>query len=355
MEDITTSFRQTYHFGGPKYEGRLALRSFRITAEPSPHSTDDDEPSDERRRFDGTILVDGVLRVIRGDGNGPISALLDALRTHLEIDATLREYSEHGVGEGQDSKAASYIELVATTDDVKETRRATESWWGVGLDSDIVASGLRAVLSAVNGIIGDRELPELKLSVGFNIASGQSDVSDAIVNTLGLELPRRLQASFFEVVQRTTQGSDSKISYDDLSRLFQETYGYEVEDKGRFSLGDFCFERTDGGRPLFKGEMVTDGVVRKVTGEGNGPLYAAIAALVSQIEGTLSTREYSEHSVGEGSEAKAVSFVELLYELPGRAKKDAAWGLGSDTDITASGIRAALRAASRLDVVVKKA
>ncbi|KAJ8590940.1 2-isopropylmalate synthase [Rhizopogon salebrosus TDB-379] len=355
MEDITTSFRQTYHFGGPKYEGRLALRSFRITAEPSPHSTDDEEPSDERRRFDGTILVDGVLRVIRGDGNGPISALLDALRTHLEIDATLREYSEHGVGEGQDSKAASYIELVATTDDVKETRRATESWWGVGLDSDIVASGLRAVLSAVNGIIGDRELPELKLSVGFNIASGQSDVSDAIVNTLGLELPRRLQASFFEVVQRTTQGSDSKISYDDLSRLFQETYGYEVEDKGRFSLGDFCFERTDGGRPLFKGEMVTDGVVRKVTGEGNGPLSAAIAALVSQVEGTLSTREYSEHSVGEGSEAKAVSFVELLYELPGRAKKEAAWGLGSDTDITASGIRAALRAASRLDVVVKKA
>jgi 2-isopropylmalate synthase len=93
MEDITTSFRQTYHIGGPKYEGRLALRSFRITAEPSPHSTDDEEPSDERRRFDGTILVDGVLRVIRGDGNGPISALLDALRTHLEIDATLREYS----------------------------------------------------------------------------------------------------------------------------------------------------------------------------------------------------------------------------------------------------------------------
>jgi len=355
VEDITTTFRQTYRFGGPNYEGRLALRSFRITPEPSPDFTDDGEPSDERRRFDGTISVDGVLRVIRGDGNGPISALLDALRTHLDINVTLREYSEHGVGQGQDTKAASYIELVATTDDVKNTRRASESWWGVGLDSDIVASGLRAVLSAVNGLIGDRELPELKLSVGFHATSGQSDVSDAIVNTLGLELPRRLQASFFEVVQRTTHGSDGKISYDDLSRLFQETYGYEVEEKGRFSLLDFHFERVDGSGPLFKGEMEIDGVVRTVTGEGNGPLSAAINALLSQVEGTLSCREYSEHSVGEGSEAKAVSFVELLYELPGRAKKEAAWGLGSDTDITASGIRAALRAASRLDVVVKKA
>lgn len=355
VEDITTTFRQTYRFGGPNYEGRLALRSFRITPEPSPDITDNCEPSDERRRFDGTILVDGVLRVIRGDGNGPISALLDALRTHLEIDVTLREYTEHTVGEGQNSKAASYIELVATTDNVKETRGASESWWGVGLDSDIVTSGLRAVLSAVNGVIGDRELPELKLSVGFNATCGQSDVSDAIINTLGLELPRRLQASFFEVVQRTTQGSDGKISYDDLSRLFQETYGYEVEDKGKISLLDFHFERVDGGRPLFKGEMEIEGVVRQVTGEGNGPLSAALNALLTQVEGTLACREYSEHSVGEGSDAKAVSFVELLYELPGRAKKEAAWGLGSDTDITASGIRAALRAASRLDVVVKKA
>jgi 2-isopropylmalate synthase len=36
-------------------------------------------------------------------------------------------------------------------------------------------------------------------------------------------------------------------------------------------------------------------------------------------------------------------------------KREAAWGLGSDTDITASGIRAVLRAASKLNVVAKKA
>lgn len=355
VEDLTTAFRETYHFGGSKYEGRLALKSFRITAEPSPDPTHDGEPFDERRRFDGTMLVDGVLRVIRGDGNGPISALLDALRTHLEIDMTLREYTEHAVGEGETSKAASYIELVATTDNVKETRQASESWWGVGLDSDIAASSLHAVLSAVNAAIGDRVLPELKLSVGFNATSGQSDVSDAIVNTLGLTLPRRLQTSFFEVVQRAVRESDSKISYGDLTRLFRETYGYEVENKGRFSLGDFCFERVEGGGPRFKGDMEIDGIVCKVVGEGNGPLSAALAALHSQVEGTLVCREYSEHSVGAGSDVKAVSFVELLYELPGRAKKEAAWGLGSDTDITVSGIRAVLRAASRLGVVAKKA
>ena len=98
-------------------------------------------------------------RVIHGDGNGPLSAILDALHKHLDVDLTLREYSEHTIGEAQGAKAASYIELVRSGEDVKQTLKASESWWGVGVDTDIAASGLRAVLSAVNSAIGDRLLP----------------------------------------------------------------------------------------------------------------------------------------------------------------------------------------------------
>jgi len=76
IDDITTAFRSTYHFGGPKYQGRLALCNFRILAKPSePQDDATDEQPDEQRHFDGTLLVDGVLRVVRGDGNGPLSAL----------------------------------------------------------------------------------------------------------------------------------------------------------------------------------------------------------------------------------------------------------------------------------------
>jgi 2-isopropylmalate synthase len=161
--DITTAFRQTYHFGGRNYEGRLILRSFKISAEPvTPLADSGDEAPDERRRFDGTISVDGILRAIRGNGNGPLSALLNALSTNLNIDFSIREYSEHAVDEGENSKAASYVEIVSP---VKDTKQSTESWWGVGVDSDIAASGLRAVLSAVSSAIGDRPLPELKSNI----------------------------------------------------------------------------------------------------------------------------------------------------------------------------------------------
>jgi 2-isopropylmalate synthase len=130
MEDITTAFCTKYRFGGSKYEGRLVLKSFKISSEPSP-ATDDgesDHGADERRLFDGMTMVDGVFRVARGDGNGPLSALLGALRSYLNLDFSIRQYSEHSVGEGSTVKAASYVEIVFGGKEVKEARKMSESW-----------------------------------------------------------------------------------------------------------------------------------------------------------------------------------------------------------------------------------
>ncbi|KAJ7709564.1 hypothetical protein B0H17DRAFT_1028325 [Mycena rosella] len=352
VDDITTAFRETYHYGGPKYKGRLSLRNFKISTEPNADPSDLSGDDDERRRFDGTISVDGVLRVIRGDGNGPLSALLDALKTHLDIDLSIREYTEHIIGEeaGQNAKAASYVELVPAGD-----RKSSESWWGVGADSDIAGSGLRALLSAVNRAIGDRPLPELKLSVGFNARSGQEDIASVIVNSLGLELPRRFQASFFEVVQRAARDAGGEIAFGALTELFRDTYAYEVKGAAapKLAMPVFKMEHAgDGSRRLITGEVAFYGRVEKIAGEGNGPLSALLAALHAHIEGTLTLREYSEHSLGEGAEVVAASYVELVYELPGQKKRNA-WGVATDADITASGLHAVLGAAGRLEVVMK--
>ncbi|KAH9950238.1 2-isopropylmalate synthase [Amylocystis lapponica] len=355
VEDITTAFRTTYHYGGSTYEGRLVLKSFKVSAEPSADPATE-EAVDERRQFDGTISVDGVLRVVRGDGNGPLSALLDALRTHLDIDLSIRDYTEHAIGAGQNAKAASYVELVTPAADVKDTRRAAQSWWGVGADADITGSGLRAVLSAVNSAIGLRSLPELKLSVGFSAKSGQADIASAIVNSLQLELPRRLAASFFEVVQREARESSGEISYTDLITLFRETYGYEVPDReGRFVMKSFNMENLgESGRKQLTGEFVINGKLQQISGEGNGSLSAALAALNSHLDGSVFVREYAEHSIGEGSEVTAASYVELVYDGIGAPQRISAWGIARDTDITASGLRALLAAASKIDSIGRK-
>jgi 2-isopropylmalate synthase len=348
VDDITTAFRSTYHHGGAKYEGRLALRSFKISSAPNPDSHDEAE---DIRQFDGTVSVDGVRRVIRGDGNGPISALLHALRTHLDVDLAVREYSEYSLdteADLQNSRAASFVELVPLND-----RKSARSWWGVGVDHDIAGSGLRAVLSAVNSHIGDRPLPELKLSVGFNARSGQSDVASAILHSLGLELPRRLQAVFFEVVQRAAANSSDEITHDELSALFKETYGYE-SPSGKLSLKSFELDRDEGGTRL-TGEFILDDKVEHLTGVGNGPLSALLSCLHKSIDGSLEIREYSEHALGQGTEVGAASYVEVMYEVTenGQTRKTSRWGVVADTDIAASGLHAVMLALSRVGVVWK--
>ena len=350
VEDITSSFRKTFHYGGGSYQGRLVLKSFRLASDPSV-DPDTEEGAEERRRFDGTVYVDGVLRILLGEGNGPLSALLDALRTHLKIDYSIKDYREHTLGEGQAAKAASYVELVPPG-----PRSANESWWGVGVDSDIAGSGLRAVLSAVNSAIGDRSLPKLKLGASFHASSGQSDIASVIENTLRLELPRRLQASFFEVVQHTIETLGGEMAYTKVVELFKETYRYGGP-VGRYSIQTFKVDNVgDGTRKTFSGILAVEGKQISVSGEGNGPLSAFLSAIHSRIEnGTLSIREYSEHAIGEGAEVKAVSYVELAHEVEAQRKniKTNMWGIAADTDITGSGLMAVLAAAENLGVTFR--
>jgi 2-isopropylmalate synthase len=351
VDDITNIFRETYRFGGGKFEGRLSLRSFRITSVSANDA--DGESAEDVRQFDGAVSVDGVLRVIRGDGNGPLSALLNALRQHLEVDLALREYSEHSIDtgvDGENSRAASYIELVPSSD-----RKSAKSWWGVGVDRDIAGSGLRAVLSAANLYIGDRQLPELKLNFGPGGRASQTDVASTLLNTLGLELPRRLQAAFFEVVQRAARSERDELPVDKLPELFKQEYGYDAvcAAGGAVTIKTYTLDHLSNKRVRLNGEFTFAGEDHKLSGLGNGPLSSVLACLHEVVQGTLAVREYSEHALGAGSEVGAVSYVELGYEVDvdGHTRRSTAWGVSSDEDITASGLKAVMASASRIGLV----
>ena len=98
--------------------------------------------------MDGEVKLDIVLRdganqvEVSGTGNGPISAFLAILGSQ-GVETRLLDYVEHTMSAGGDAQAASYIEL-----DV-----AGKTLWGVGIDSDIATSSLKAVISGVNRAI----------------------------------------------------------------------------------------------------------------------------------------------------------------------------------------------------------
>ena len=84
------------------------------------------------------------VREISGAGNGPIDAFLDAVKV-LGVDASVLDYAEHTLSVGTDARAASYVECEIALEDGE-----TSIVWGVGIDSSIVTSSLKAIISAVN-------------------------------------------------------------------------------------------------------------------------------------------------------------------------------------------------------------
>ncbi|MFP5283084.1 MAG: alpha-isopropylmalate synthase regulatory domain-containing protein, partial [Actinomycetes bacterium] len=89
------------------------------------------------------VLVDGVSRALTGEGNGPVSAFVDALAV-LGQHVRVLDYHEHALSAGGDALAAAYVECEVGDGE------ASEVVWGVGMDANIVTASLKAVVSAVN-------------------------------------------------------------------------------------------------------------------------------------------------------------------------------------------------------------
>ena len=90
------------------------------------------------------VGADGpVEREVSGIGNGPIAAFLNAI-SNFGVDASIMDYVEHTMSVGTDAMAASYVECqVGEADDAQIV-------WGVGIDSSITTSALKAIISAIN-------------------------------------------------------------------------------------------------------------------------------------------------------------------------------------------------------------
>ena len=93
-----------------------------------------------RATIEATIGERGGVRTIWGQGNGPIDALVEALRRDLVVELSVRDYHEHAVGSGADAAAVAYVEVVT----------AGRAHYGVGRDPNIVRASLCAVVAGLN-------------------------------------------------------------------------------------------------------------------------------------------------------------------------------------------------------------
>ncbi len=105
------------------------------------HRSNYDSNVSEECEVEATVMLDGVERVIKAVGNGPLSAFKYALEKECGVRCTLVDYSEHAIGTSADASAAAFVEIENEVGDVV---------WGAGVHHNIVTASMKALVSAVN-------------------------------------------------------------------------------------------------------------------------------------------------------------------------------------------------------------
>jgi len=137
-------------------------------------------------------------------------------------------------------------------------------------------------------------------------------------------------------VQVATDASGREMKAADLWQIFADTYLTDQEALGY--VEHHLFEH--GPQQGISLSVIRDGDRQTVRGVGNGPIDAALHALMPEAN----LLSYEEHSMGQGSDAQAVAFIELASDqVPGGV-----FGAGIDSNIVTASIRAIVSAVHQL-------
>ena len=95
-------------------------------------------------RADVVVRYHGESKTVTAFGNGRLNAVARALSQFLDLEEyTLESYTQHALEGKSDSLAASYVSI----------NREGKTYWGTGIDHDIIVSSVKALVSAVNVMI----------------------------------------------------------------------------------------------------------------------------------------------------------------------------------------------------------
>jgi 2-isopropylmalate synthase len=97
------------------------------------------EENDGVRAY-SVVRYHGEEKAVSTFGNGRLDAITAALREITGLDCSLESYTEHDLEGKSSSKAASYVSI----------RHNDKVYWGTGIDSDIIVSSVKALVSAFN-------------------------------------------------------------------------------------------------------------------------------------------------------------------------------------------------------------
>lgn len=218
-----------------------------------------------------------------------------------------------------------------------------------GSHQDAINKGMKAIRKANKPLWEVPYLPIDPQDVGrtyeaiirINSQSGKGGIAYILQEDFGINLPRKLQMEFREVIQKITDEEGKELS---PQRIYDEFLAAYVNQSGaRLSFIDHSTypDPAGSGTRRIEAEVTDGGSKIMIEGKGTGPIDAFTDALSKHLGKSVSVRDYSEHSLKQGSNAAAICYMET--DIDG----ETVFGVGINTNIVAASLEALISACNR--------
>ena len=175
--------------------------------------------------------------------------------------------------------------------------------------------------------------------VRINSQSGKGGVAFLLEKDHGVSLPRRLQISMSQKIQKLADKSGKEINTTEIWQIFETNFLIPTEG---FS---YISHKSSSENDIHYLELNLNINGREValSGSGNGPIDSLINGLREKTGTEIKVSDYHQSAISSGSDAKAAAYIEL--ELDGKTS----WGVGINPNTTIASFEAIIVGLSKLN------
>ena len=177
--------------------------------------------------------------------------------------------------------------------------------------------------------------------IRVNSQSGKGGVAYIMKTEHQLDLPRKLQIEFSQVIQKVTDTEGGEVSPTAMWDIFKDEYLPNPQKPwGRFSLVSVAQDSAVDGDTTLTATIKDNSKEFVIKGVGNGPI-AAFCEALSTHGINLRVLDYHEHALASGGDAQAAAYLECSIN------SQTLWGVGIDPSIVTSSLKAIISAVNR--------
>jgi 2-isopropylmalate synthase len=218
-----------------------------------------------------------------------------------------------------------------------------------GSHQDAIKKGLNALRSSNDP---QWEVPYLPIDpadlgrtyeavVRINSQSGKGGVAFLLEKDHGVSLPRRLQISMSQKIQKIADETGKEISTSEIWEIFHTNF---VMPKSGHSFKNYSLKTSDATdlSDHIKAEIEIDGKNHEISGSGNGPIDAFVNALNQKLSIDIKVSDYHQSAISSGSDAQAAAYIEL------QKGDKTSWGVGINPNTTKASFEAIIVGVAKL-------